>query len=256
MSSLFYTTGIILSRRDHKEVDRWYSMYTKEHGKIEFLARGGQKILAKMTPHLETICEAQMLLVLGRQYPTITGVERKQAFPGIQKDYQKIILAQNAMSLMDTGTRPQEADPVLYDVLHQWLSFLNTSPALSPERSAYLLGSFSLKLLALLGYRPELHQCLHCRQPVQPKAFHWHALKGGVICASCKEQHSYQYFAARPMEETSLKLIRFALSESFSDQLRPPLSGEVLLVFHEAVESLLISHFPIIPLNSLRGSCQ
>ncbi|HBK34053.1 TPA: DNA repair protein RecO [Candidatus Uhrbacteria bacterium] len=256
MSTLFSTTGIILSCRDHKEVDRWYAMYTKDYGKIEFLARGGQKVLAKLTPHLETLGEVHTLLVQGRQYPTLTGVERKRAFLGAQSDYQKMVLAQNAMSLMDMGTRPHEADPVLYDVLHQWLSFLDTAPSLSPERSAYLLGSFSLKLLALLGYRPELHQCLRCRQSVRPKEFYWHALKGGIVCVSCRKQDSDQYFAARPMEETTLKLIRFAMGESFSDQLRPPLPGETLLAFHEAIEALIISHFPIIPVNSLRASCQ
>jgi DNA repair protein RecO (recombination protein O) len=255
MSIFFSATGIVLSKREHKEVDRWYAMYTREFGKIEFCARGGQKILAKITPHLETIGEVRAFFVQGRQYPTISGAECQHVFPRFREDYQKMLLAQNAFALMDMGTRPQEADPVLYDVLHHWLLFLNEAPTISSERGAYLLGSFTLKLLSLLGYRPELYRCLQCREPIEAGRFFWHALKGGVICATCKEHFPDQYFSARVMEETAMKLVRFALGESFTDQLRPPLPGGALLAFHEIVESLLISHFPVIPANSLRAAC-
>ena len=74
MSLLYQTTGIVLSRRDHKEVDRWYSVYTPDKGKVEFLARGGHKPLAKLTPHLEMAAVVDLLLVHGRAYQILAGV--------------------------------------------------------------------------------------------------------------------------------------------------------------------------------------
>lgn len=255
MASLYQTTGIVLSRRDHREADRWYSIFTPDRGKIEVLARGGHKPLAKLTPHLEFVAEVDLLIVSGRQFYTLAGAERGRTFPSLYTDLSKLLLAQNALSLVDMGTRSEEADPVLYEEIQNWLACVDASPALSSERAGFLLGSFSLKLLALLGYRPELHRCLACKDDIRSGAYRWHAPKGGVVCDDCVGQDQEQWFAARRMEDDTMKIMRFALSETFESQLRPHLPGTTLLQFHEAVESLLIAHFPVIPASSLRSAC-
>ena len=254
MSVLYRAHGIVLSRRDHKEVDRFYSVYTKEHGQIEFLARGGHKALAKLTPHLESIAEVELLLVKGRYYDTVAGVDRLYRYR-IHGDMQKQALAQHALHFIDMGTKVMEVDEMLYAVLDDWLQFLETIPVLGKERSAYLLGSLVMKLVTLYGYRPELHCCLRCKAHVEQGKYRWHALRGGVVCTSCVQSDEEQFFSARALSDDSLKLIRFALTESFQDQLKPHLKGSALMGFHEALESLIISHFPTIPAVSVRGAC-
>lgn len=255
MSFLYHTTGIVLSRRDHKEVDRWYSVYTSEHGKVEFLARGGHKPLAKLTPHLEMVAVVDLLLVQGRAYQTVAGVERRQNYRHIYTDLPRLMLAQNALHLVDIGTRADETDPHIYKLLEQWLDFLNDEVVISRERAGFLLGAFSLKLLSLVGYRPELTRCLGCRRAIESGSYQWHGLKGGVVCTNCTTRDQEAWFAARPMTDEALKLVRFGLEEPFGDHLRPRLSAQGLLSFHEAVESLMISHFPVIPASSLRAAC-
>jgi len=255
MAALVHTTGIVLSRRDHREADRWYCVYTKEFGKMDLLARGGHKPLAKLTPHLEFPAEVEFLVVRGRQLDTIAGTERRVAYPRAYADYTRLTLLQNALHLVDMGTRPHEIDRVLYDELAHWLAFIDAAPALSAERAGFLLGSFALKLLALLGYRPELHRCLGCRTDIAAGAYRWHALKGGVVCDGCVVEDQETWFAARATKDETLKLVRFALMESFDAQLRPHLPGVVLADFHETVESLIVSHFPTIPAASLRSAC-
>ena len=255
MASLFQARALVLSRREAREVDRWYSALSRDIGKIEFMARGGQKPLAKLTPHLESIAEVELLLVQGRYYFTVAGVERRRAFPKLSSDLSKLLLAQSGLHLVDIGTRPLEADPFLYKSLLYWLKFLEVAPALSKERSAFLLAAFSLKLMAIIGYRPELLRCLACKRELSPGAFRWHALKGGAVCTACVRADEAQWFAARPLADSTLKLLRFALSESYPILLRPKLPAETLTDFHTAVESLIVSHFPTIPANSLRESC-
>ena len=255
MSLLYQTTGIVLSRRDHKEVDRWYSVYTPDKGKVEFLARGGHKPLAKLTPHLEMAAVVDLLLVHGRAYQILAGVERRQAFMNIYEDLPKLVLAQNGLHLVDIGTRADETDPHIYALLLNWLDFLNTNVLISRERAGFLLGAFSLKLLALVGYRPELTRCLGCRQAIAPGAYQWHGLKGGVVCTNCTRTDQETWFTARPMTDEALKLVRFGLEEGFPSHLRPHLKAEDLAGFHEAIESLMISHFPVIPASSLRAAC-
>jgi len=255
MSLLYQTTGIVLSRRDHKEADRWYSVFTPDKGKVEFLARGGHKPLAKLTPHLEMVAEVELLLIYGRHYQTVAGVERRRAYPGIYTDIAKLTLAHNAMHLVDIGTREHERDPIIYHMLKDWLEFLETAPELSRERSGFLLGTFALKLLSIIGYRPELSGCLSCRRPLVLNQFRWHALKGGVVCDTCVRTDEQQWFSARPINDSTLKLLRFGMGEGFDQQLHVHLTCEDIQGFHNAIESLIISHFPTIPASSIRGAC-
>ena len=259
MATLYRATGIVLSRHDRREADRWYSAYTREVGKIEFLARGAHKPLAKLAPHLESPGEVDFLLVRGRYYETVAGAHRICAFPSVSQDLGALLLARSALHLVDIATRVHEPDPDLYNLIRAWLNFLdNKIPPLSdlsPERSAYLLGSFTLKLLAHLGYRPELGACLSCKRPIEAARYHWHSLKGGVVCHACAVKNQDEWFAAKNLQDDTLKLLRFALREPFEEQGRPHLPGAVLAEFHEALESLIVCHFPTIPANSIRGAC-
>jgi len=245
-----------LSRRDWREADRVYSVLTKEHGKIEVVGRGARKPLAKLAPHLEFCAEVDLLVVHGRVNETVAGVERKKNFPGLYNDLLKTVVANHMLQLVDMGTREREVDQFLYEEVRNFLSFLNKAPTLTSERSAFLLSAFTLKLLGLLGYRPELNFCLHCRGVIKAGEFRWHALKGGVICGSCVEEDREQWFSSRSLSDEVLKLMRFAMTERFADLLRPHLPGEVLDEYHETVEGLLVAHFPTIPATTLRAACQ
>jgi DNA repair protein RecO (recombination protein O) len=201
------------------------------------------------------VAEVELLLVRGRVFQTVAGVERRRGFPHIFSDLPKFLLVQNSLSLVDLATRPQEQDAKLYNLLLSWLEFINSCSTLTDERSAYLLGSFVLKLMGVSGYRPELTECLACRQAVASGGFFWHALKGGVVCESCVTRDAEQWFSARRIDDAALKLLRFAFQESFSNQIRPMLASEHIGWFHDALESYLICHFPTIPAVSIRGAC-
>lgn len=255
MSILYHTTGIVLSKRDWREADRVYSILTQEHGKLEVIGRGARKPLAKLSPHLEFCAEVDLLIVHGRTYETVAGVERRSAFSELYKDLLKILAAHHALQLVDLGTKEKEVDRFLYEELKKFLSFLDTAPQLSSERVAFLLSAFALKLLALFGYRPELTVCLSCREVIKAGDFFWHALKGGVVCQACALNDAEQWFAARQLSDGVLKLLRFGLSESFLELLRPRLSSDFLDEYHEAVEGLLIAHFPTIPAATIRAAC-
>jgi len=255
MSILYHTTGIVLNKRDWRESDRVYSVLTREHGKIEIVGRGARKPLAKLSPHLEFCAEVDLLVVHGRTHETVAGVERQRSFAGLYDDLSKSLVAHHMLQLVDLGTREREVDRFLYDEVKNFLIFLHKAPELTSERAAFLLSAFALKLLALLGYRPELGICLRCREAIRPGEFHWHALKGGVVCRTCVGADREQWFSARPLSDDVLKLMRFALSERFAELLRPRLSGEVLTEYHEAVEGLLVAHFPTIPATTLRAAC-
>lgn len=255
MSLIYHTKGIVLSSREFREVDRWYKVYTQDSGKIEFLARGGSKPLAKLTPHLEMAAESDFMLVQGRHYKILVGVERKNSFQNIYDNLFKMTLAKNALHLVDIGTCVDEDDSAVYELLKNWLNFINETNEFSRGRASFLLGSFAWNLMSITGYLPELHRCLSCRRTIQAGLYKWHCLRGGVVCETCIDKNTEHWFASRQISDHTIKLIRFALEESFINQLNPHISGQLLDDFHEVTESFIVSHFPTIPVNSIRSSC-
>lgn len=257
MSLLYQTTGIVLGWKNYAEADRWYSILTEEFGKIEFRARGAHKTLAKLAPHLEMVAEVDLLLVNGRLYETVAGVERKRAFPKIYNDYSRLLLAKNSLYLTDFSTRPGQEDDGLYGFICEWLEFIEFLPELSGERSAYLLSVFALRMLAVVGYQPELKQCLFCKRAILSQAdkVAWFPLKGGVACKICTEKPALGQGVPRKINYETVQMLRYAFYAPLPDQVRLVLPGVLLDEFHEAVEALITCHFPIVPPNALRGSC-
>lgn len=41
-------------------------------------------------------------------------------------------------------------------------------------------------LLAALGYRPELYECVHCHEQVEAVPNAYSPVQGGVLCANCR----------------------------------------------------------------------
>ncbi|MBI4598686.1 DNA repair protein RecO [Candidatus Uhrbacteria bacterium] len=255
MATLYHATGLVLSRRPWREADRAYAVLTPEHGKIDVIGRGASKPLAKLSSHLELCAEVHLLLVQGRTYETVAGAEQIRTFPGIYGNLSTMTLAHQGLHLIDLGTRERQADPKLYARALEWLAFVETAGPCRAERAAFLLAAFALKLLDLLGYCPELSHCLGCRTAVLPDAYRWHPLKGGIVCDACLRRFPQEWFAARPLPNEALKLVRFGIQEPFSDLLRLHLPGPLLPPFHEAVESLMAAHFPTIPALSLHEAC-
>lgn len=254
MSFTFRTQGIVLSMRDHLEADRFYSVLTDEHGKLELRARGSRKPLSKLSPDLEPFALCDLMIVRGRYGDIVAGVERLQSFNRIREDADKMLLALQTLHLLDIGTRPHVQDASLFDELKQWLGFLHEASTFTAERSAFLSAGFTLKLLALLGYRPELSRCVSCQKTIEPMGYAWHGLRGGVVCRACMQREPEQWFAARPVQDNTLKLVRFAMSEKFDDLLQLRLPGHLVPEFHDLVESLVIAHFPVIPTSTLRSA--
>ncbi|MEK7665335.1 MAG: DNA repair protein RecO [Patescibacteria group bacterium] len=254
MSSTFRTHAIVLGSRDHLEADRYYSVLTDEHGKLELRARGSRKISSKLSSHLEPFALCDLMVVRGRFGDIVAGVERLELYPIIRVDAQKLELAMQSFHLVEVGTRDRQPDEHLFYFLRMWLKFLNDAPSFTEERSRFLLSAFTLRLLGYLGYRPELAMCVKCQVPVRHEAFRWHGLRGGVVCLSCVEREPEQWFTSRPFCDETLKLMRLSLGFPLLRLLDVRLPGSLLHEFHDAVDSLLIAHFPVIPLMILNNS--
>ncbi len=256
MTELFSTTGIVLGRRDHKEADRVYNFFSRDLGKVQLMSRGGSRVTAKLSPHMESFGQVQVLLVDGKWGLTVAGADIDERFDYILKDEELLPLVTGALHLVDLGTRLHHVEEHLYNDLLEWMRFLCQAPKLSHARRTLLLGSFALEVVAHCGYKPELFLCLGCQNRVEPEGFRWSSARGGVVCSSCVERDTPAWLRVRTLQLETLKLLRFARGMTYGDLCRVELDLTVLSEYHDVIDSLILAHFPVIPNASISAMCR
>lgn len=191
----YRTLGIVLRRRDVREYDRLYTIYTREHGKIEALVRGSRKMVSKLSPHLESFATVDLLIAKGRMWDHVAGVECVERFGNINSRYLPVAAVLYAYEATDALTKFGLRDAALWNLMIEYIRTLNNLPdGTSVISLREVLRAYICQLLARLGVAPELDKCQNCKQtealPVELAA-------SGVLCASC---------AAIPRRDQSIAL--------------------------------------------------
>src|SRR5690606_7475011 len=101
MAGTYLTSGIVLRRRDYKEFDRLYTLYTEDYGKIEAIARGSRKITSKLAGHLEPMSYSSFMLATGRAFDVLATSVRISSFKFPHNDLLAFALANYFFEAVD-----------------------------------------------------------------------------------------------------------------------------------------------------------
>jgi DNA repair protein RecO (recombination protein O) len=191
---LYRAEGIVLSRRDFGEADRLLTVFTREYGKLEQIAKGVRRPSSRKAGHLELFTRVQLLAARGRELDILTQVEAIETYPQLSKDLQLVGQASYILELVKLFTVQGEVNHEIYRLLVETLERLNSG--VPPSKATRY---FELRLLELAGYRPELFRCGHCQSEIRPEAQFFSYIDGGVLCPKCGRE-SLEGYAALPTE--------------------------------------------------------
>lgn len=212
------STAIIINRSDYRESDSLLTVYTKDFGKLSLVARGAKKLNSKLSGHLEPLSLVDVLIIKGKGFDYIGSALGRQAFLGIKDDLNKLYFAGSALRSFNILVRENQPDERLFLLLQRFLEVVDNYPDndFGRENGELLYVFFALKLLSELGYRPEMHECLSCRNKIKSGRNYFNLKNGGLVCENCfKEEFSiYEKQGIRPAEiltisDNCIKLMRF-----------------------------------------------
>ena len=92
---------------------------------------------------------------------------------------------------------------------------------------------FDLRLLSLMGYQPQLFQCIECHEALEPVTNYYSLVDGGVLCPS----HGEGRVGAEPLPLPLFKALRFLQTRDWDVVARLDLSDGL----HAELERLLQS---------------
>ncbi|MEK7103321.1 MAG: DNA repair protein RecO [Patescibacteria group bacterium] len=144
----FRTTGIIIAKRDGRDADRVFTIYTKEHGKISALAKSAKKITSKLAGHLELFTYATFTIARGRVGDHIATVDViKDYTPSLEKS-DRLIAALYCLECTDQMIRTDQIDRDVFELLLAFMQEVSTGTI----PSSSLARAYLCNLCNLLGY--------------------------------------------------------------------------------------------------------
>lgn len=179
-SRTYRAQAIVLGHFEYGEADRILKLFTLEKGKISAIAKGVRKIRSRKAGHLEPFTHVNLFLAQGRDLDIITQAEAVNLLMGLRGDLRRMALASYVVEVIDRFTYEEGPNPNLFRLLLQTLSRLETQ--FNPET---VIHYYEIRLLELIGYRPQLFECIDCGGIIKATDQYFSPLGGGVACPTC-----------------------------------------------------------------------
>lgn len=226
---VYRTEAIVLRRMNLGEADRLLTLFSPDCGKLRVVAKGVRRPGSRKAGHLEPFTQAELMLARGRELDIVTQAESLNLYSGIQQDLERLGQAAYMVELLDRFTVEEGESRALYQLLAEALGLLA-----SGAPSEALVRYFELRMLDLVGYRPELFRCLGCGDEIRPQDQFFSASLGGVLCPTCGQGHE----SAQAITLQALKVLRHYQRSPLKAALAPSVSPKV----HAELERLMLSY--------------
>lgn len=217
-SRVYRVRGVTLRHHDLGETDRILTVFTQEHGKRRFVAKGIRRPGSSLAGQLEPFMDFHGLAARGRTLDILSQATADRAFRAMRADERRIATAGLVAELVDSLTADDQELPNVYQLLVATLELLNQDQ--DPLRVTVV---FTYSLLRELGYRPELFECGRCGRELEPVPNAFDAIAGTVVCDRCQSNTPQ----SRPLSVNGLKLLRLLDKGDIQRILRLRSSQEV-----------------------------
>ncbi len=176
----YRAAGLTLRKTPVGEADLVSALFTREHGKLELLARGARRLTSKLMGHFEPLTLLRLSVARGRTLDIVAEAEVVTAFPNVKTDYATTARGLYVAELVDAFSALNAPNPELFDLAAQTLEVIGDNPT-----AELTLRYFDLQLLALSGFLPELYQCVECGEELEPERHRFAVGAGGALCLDC-----------------------------------------------------------------------
>jgi DNA repair protein RecO (recombination protein O) len=214
----FRSEAIVISHKDWGEADRMLWLYTRKLGKVQAIAKGVRKMRSRKAGHLEPFTCSNLMFARGRTFLIVTQAETVAPFLDLREDLLKVGYAAYISELLDRFTYEEDDNQLIYQLLKDTLTRIDGEPEPYPA-----VRYFEIHLLDLLGYKPELTNCVNCDSLIQPEDQFFSISLGGVVCPRCGSRIQ----DARPISMNTLKYLRHFQRSSYREAARATLSPEL-----------------------------
>jgi len=196
----YRTAALILRRRNLGEADRLLTLLTRDHGKVDAVAKGARKPTSRKTGHVELYTRADVLIAKGRDLDVLVQADLQEPYLPLREDLTRGAYANYVVELLDRFTYGGDVEQgELFDLLDATFARLSQT-----EDLRRVVRYYEVHLLDAVGFRPELSECVITREPLEPVDQYFSYSEGGAV--SPGSQHLAGGVVMLPL--SALKILR------------------------------------------------
>lgn len=175
------TKAIVLKKQNTNEYDQLVTCYTEEFGKLTAVAKSVLKPNSIQAMHLDVFNLVDFDLISGRGTPIVTGAQVENSYRHLKNDIQALAMSYFFTEIIDKIAFEYQKDEGLWDFLTNLMTELNSEQKNMP----LFYNRKQTELLEVLGYVPNLENCVFCSNRISALFSAYNAQAGGAVCRDC-----------------------------------------------------------------------
>lgn len=197
---LLKVKGIVISENNMNDFDKMITILTP-NGKIGCSAKGARRTKSLLLAGTQFLCFGDFLLYKGNDVYSVNSCEPIEIFYNIRNDLDKLMIAAEITKIINDVTTENQNT---YNILKLYLNTLYTLSEKEKEPNL-IMSIFKLRLLKILGFTPNVEECVCCKNKEDIKYFSFK--DNGFKCSSCGKIDK----GAVEMSEGTYKSIIYAI---------------------------------------------
>ena len=176
--------AIVLRLVEFSESSLVVTLFTREFGKIQGLAKGGKRLKGPFESALDllALCRIVFLRKTSDALDLLTEAKLQRRFRLPDRDLSRLYAGYYVAELLDALTDQYDPHPELFDLADETLAALSAGEPVAARVLRFELGS-----LRILGHFPALDACVDCGEAVELRGrVAFGHLDGGVLCGRCR----------------------------------------------------------------------
>lgn len=234
------TKGIVLRYANYRDHDRMLTLLTPEYGRLDVLSRGCRRPKSPLMPASELFVSGEFVVYQQNDRCTLSACSLEDTFYDLRLEPYRLTCASYLTALCAAAAQTGQSAGDLYALLLKGLYYLCYDLQSDPLGNT---SAFLLLFAEVLGYRPRLSRCAHCRRPLDLSGdAQLDIVAGGLCCPECASRSAYPICHAdvvwmsetlrngfTPQKRTDAQAVFQALRRYVESRLETPIKVSRLL---------------------------
>jgi len=197
------TLAIIVKTLDWRDTSKVVTLFTRELGRIDAIAKGARSPKSPFRGILETmnLIESIIYVSAKRELQILAKASVEHSYPQIRSDLQKTAIVMSINELLYVLLHQGNIDQIFFDFVKHLVDELQRI-----KNPYIVLWYFMIKFASYLGFKPDLKDCRICGKHVKQKSTGFLLNEGAIICNECISSQGYIYKIPKSVQEFFIEL--------------------------------------------------
>ena len=171
---------LIVKDVSYKENDKILHALSRSMGKIQLISKGSKKPNSHLVNVSQIFAHSKCTMTKSRDMYIITSAELIDNFYNLKNNMDAFYYGNYILELISYVAQENEYDYKIFDMTVSVIHYLSCFN----ENFDKLTAAYELKLVSMLGYKPDFLHCLSCGDTIKADA-KFSIKDGGMFCSKC-----------------------------------------------------------------------